>query len=100
LPDPVFHEVRVTKFVNHLMYDGKKNTAFDIFYSALEVVKTKLPERRENSSWNMEESTRKCYTSSRSKISPCGRCYFPGANRNQTGQKRINLHEKSHHLCS
>ena len=24
LPDPVFSDVRVTKFVNHLMYDGKK----------------------------------------------------------------------------
>ena len=43
LPDPVFNEVVVTKFVNHLMYDGKKGVAFDIFYSALEVVKTKLP---------------------------------------------------------
>ena len=43
LPDPVFGEVRVTKFVNHLMYDGKKNTAFTIFYSALETVKSKMP---------------------------------------------------------
>ena len=25
LPDPVFNDVKVTKFVNHLMYDGKKN---------------------------------------------------------------------------
>jgi small subunit ribosomal protein S7 len=25
------------------MYDGKKSTAFDIFYSSLEVVKNKLP---------------------------------------------------------
>lgn len=43
LPDPVFHDVRVTKFVNHLMYDGKKNTAYDIFYSALDIVKAKMP---------------------------------------------------------
>ncbi len=43
LPDPVFHDVKVTKFVNHLMYDGKKNTAFTIFYSALETVKSKMP---------------------------------------------------------
>lgn len=28
---------------SHLMYDGKKNTAFEIFYSALETVKGKLP---------------------------------------------------------
>jgi small subunit ribosomal protein S7 len=43
LPDPVFGDTRVTRFVNHLMYDGKKNTAFEIFYSALKTVKTKMP---------------------------------------------------------
>ena len=43
LPDPVFHDQRVTKFLNHLMYDGKKNTAYTIFYTALETVKAKMP---------------------------------------------------------
>ena len=43
LPDPVFHDIRVTKFVNHLMYDGKKSTAYTIFYTALDVVKAKMP---------------------------------------------------------
>ncbi|GHT39787.1 30S ribosomal protein S7 [Bacteroidia bacterium] len=43
LPDPVFGDQKVTKFVNHLMYDGKKSTAFDIFYSSLEKVKIKMP---------------------------------------------------------
>ena len=43
LPDPIYGDVRVTKFVNHLMYDGKKNLSFEIFYAALEIVKTKLP---------------------------------------------------------
>ncbi|VBB44670.1 30S ribosomal subunit protein S7 [uncultured Paludibacter sp.] len=43
LPDPVFNEAMVTKFVNHLMFDGKKTVAFGIFYNSLEVVKTKLP---------------------------------------------------------
>jgi small subunit ribosomal protein S7 len=38
LPDPKFRDVLVTKFVNNLMYDGKKNTAYHIFYSALETV--------------------------------------------------------------
>lgn len=42
LPDPIFSDVKVTKFVNHLMYDGKKSIAFDIFYSALEIVKGKM----------------------------------------------------------
>lgn len=43
LPDPVFNDVKVTKFVNHLMYDGKKNVSYSIFYSALDIVKAKLP---------------------------------------------------------
>ncbi len=44
LPDPVFGDVRVTKFVNHLMYDGKKNSAFTIFYEleALDIWKKAL----------------------------------------------------------
>ena len=41
--DPVFNDQKVSKFVNHLMYDGKKNTSYEIFYAALETVKTKLP---------------------------------------------------------
>lgn len=43
LPDPVFNDVKVSKFVNHLMYDGKKNISYEIFYAALDVVKNKLP---------------------------------------------------------
>ena len=43
LPDPVFGEVMVSKFVNHLMYDGKKSISYGIFYHAMELVKNKLP---------------------------------------------------------
>ena len=42
LPDPVFGDVKVSKFVNHLMYDGKKSISYEIFYNALEIVKTKM----------------------------------------------------------
>lgn len=42
LPDPVFGEVMVTKFVNHLMYDGKKTISYDIFYTSLKVVGEKM----------------------------------------------------------
>ncbi|MBQ6037167.1 MAG: 30S ribosomal protein S7 [Bacteroidaceae bacterium] len=42
LPDPVFNDVKVSKFVNHLMYDGKKSISYTIFYAALETVKKKL----------------------------------------------------------
>ena len=42
IPDPVFNDVKVSKFGNHLMYDGKKNTSFEIFYKALDIVKQKM----------------------------------------------------------
>ena len=42
LPDPVFYDQKVSKFVNHLMYDGKKNASYEIFYKSLDVVKEKM----------------------------------------------------------
>ena len=42
LPDPVFGDVKVSKFVNHLMYSGKKSISYEIFYHALEVVGEKM----------------------------------------------------------
>jgi len=44
LPDPKFKDVLVTKFVNNLMYDGKKSTAFTIFYDALDKVEDRTKE--------------------------------------------------------
>ena len=48
LPDPVYNDQKVSKFVNHLMYDGKKNTSYEIFYNALDTVKVKM-EKEEKS---------------------------------------------------
>ena len=42
LPAPVFGDVTVSKFVNHLMYDGKKSISYDIFYNSLEIVGEKM----------------------------------------------------------
>ncbi|MFN8438085.1 MAG: 30S ribosomal protein S7 [Cytophagales bacterium] len=44
LPDPKFKDTLVTKFVNSLMYDGKKSVAYNIFYSAIELVEKKTSE--------------------------------------------------------
>jgi small subunit ribosomal protein S7 len=41
LPDPKFNDQLVTRFVNNLMWDGKKSVAFNVFYTALEIVETK-----------------------------------------------------------
>jgi len=37
-PDARFNDIMVTRFVNNLMWQGKKNTAFDIFYTAIDKV--------------------------------------------------------------
>lgn len=37
-PDARYNDVMVTRFINNLMWEGKKNTAFNIFYTALERV--------------------------------------------------------------
>ena len=49
LPDPVFNDVKVSKFVNHLMYDGKKSISYEIFYNALEVVASKMGDSEKSS---------------------------------------------------
>ena len=41
LPDPKFNDQLVTRFVNNLMWDGKKSTAFKVFYDAMEIVEAK-----------------------------------------------------------
>ncbi|GGH25491.1 30S ribosomal protein S7 [Alsobacter metallidurans] len=42
IPDPKFGDLVVTKFMNSIMYDGKKSVAEQIVYGALEIVETKL----------------------------------------------------------
>jgi len=37
-PDPKFNDKLVTRFVNNLMWEGKKSGAFNIFYDALDKV--------------------------------------------------------------
>ncbi|HNJ96389.1 MAG TPA: 30S ribosomal protein S7, partial [Ferruginibacter sp.] len=37
-PDPKFNDTLVTRFVNNLMWEGKKSGAYNIFYTALEKV--------------------------------------------------------------
>ncbi|MFA8449472.1 MAG: 30S ribosomal protein S7 [Bacteroidales bacterium] len=44
LPDPKFNDALVTKFVNNLMFSGKKNISYDIFYDAMEIVTEKVKE--------------------------------------------------------
>ncbi|RIV46803.1 30S ribosomal protein S7 [Flagellimonas pelagia] len=41
LPDPRFNDQLVTRFVNMMMWDGKKSIAFKIFYDAIDIVDEK-----------------------------------------------------------
>lgn len=49
LPDPVYNDQKVSKFVNHLMYDGKKTTSYEIFYNALNIVEEKMTKEEKSS---------------------------------------------------
>jgi small subunit ribosomal protein S7 len=39
LPDPLFQSPLVTKFINSMMWDGKRSTAVSIFYGAMDTIK-------------------------------------------------------------
>ena len=42
LPDPKYHDVSVTRFVNNLMLQGKKSIAYSIFYDAIDIIGEKM----------------------------------------------------------
>ena len=49
LPDPKFNDQLVTRFVNNLMWDGKKSVAFKVFYDALDIVEQKKQDEEKTS---------------------------------------------------
>ncbi|MBQ8099556.1 MAG: 30S ribosomal protein S7 [Bacteroidaceae bacterium] len=49
LPDPKFNDQKVSKFVNHLMYSGKKSLSYEIFYAALDIVGEKMKNEEKTS---------------------------------------------------
>lgn len=51
LPDPKFNDTLVTRFVNGMMYDGKKSLAYKIFYDALDLVEKKVTEEPGLETW-------------------------------------------------
>ena len=48
LPDPRFGDKLVTRFVNTMMFSGKKNRAFTIFYDAMEIVEKNTSDQEES----------------------------------------------------
>ena len=49
LRDPVFDVQKVSKFVIHFLFFGKKNTSYEIFYKALDTVKEKMAKEEKSS---------------------------------------------------
>jgi len=49
LPDPKFNDQLVTRFVNNLMKDGKKSTAFKVFYDAMDIVEERKQDEEKTS---------------------------------------------------
>ena len=49
LPDPKYHDVMVTRFVNNLMLQGKKSIAYSIFYDAIDMVGEKMKDSMKDS---------------------------------------------------
>lgn len=46
MPDPIYGNKVITKFINALMYDGKKSTATRIMYGALDLIDSKSEEQK------------------------------------------------------
>jgi len=51
LPDPKFGNSLITRFVNNIMLDGKKNTAYQIFYDAMDIVAAKEKDEEAVTVW-------------------------------------------------
>jgi small subunit ribosomal protein S7 len=49
LPDPRFNDQLVTRFVNMMMWDGKKSVAFNVFYDAMDIVEEKKTDEEKTS---------------------------------------------------
>ena len=49
IPDPKFNDQLVTRFVNNLMFQGKKSTAYKIFYEAIDIIETKKEDKEKTS---------------------------------------------------
>ena len=49
ITDPKFHDQLVTRFVNNLMLQGKKSTAYKVFYDAIDIVESKKGDEEKTS---------------------------------------------------
>ena len=63
LPDPRFNDQLVTRFVNNLMWDGKKSVAFKVFYDAMDIVNEKKTDEEKSALEILQFSLQKSFVS-------------------------------------
>ena len=57
LPDPIYNDLEIAKFMNYLMLDGKKGAAEHIFYNAMNYVKSRTKKERVRRFFNSPSKT-------------------------------------------
>ena len=55
LPDPKYKDLTVTKFMNYVMYEGKKAVAENIVYGAFEILADKKKDQEPVATFRMAE---------------------------------------------
>ena len=116
LPDPRFNDTLVTRFVNNLMYSGKKSVAYAVFYEAIDIVSQKTEEGNGLELWKealnnvmphvevrsrCSEEENGCSQNGRGKQSIfIFQILIKLIAKNKNGKKRFKIHEKHRYCCS
>jgi small subunit ribosomal protein S7 len=83
-PDPKFGDLVVTKFMNAVMYDGKKSVAETIVYGAFDQSRPRPSRSRSR----LPAGARQCRAARRSALAPRRRRHLPGAGRRRPERRQ------------
>ena len=86
VPDPMYQSTLISKFVNCMMYGGKKSTAQGILYNAMDVIQKKTSD---DPLKLFKKADRKRQAGPGSEVPPRGRFDLPGAGRSRSGSANI-----------
>ena len=95
-PDPVYGSTLVTKFVNSMMWGGKKSTAQGIFYQAMKNLEEKGG--GDDALKLFKKAVENCKPLLEVKTPPRGRRELPGADRSQSRPAHLAGHSLADHL--
>ena len=80
VPDPMYQSTLISKFVNCMMYGGKKSTAQQILYKAMDIIQKKTQRRSDEA---FQESCRERQAGAGSEVPPRRRFHLSGAGRSR-----------------